>query len=172
MVYKGFPHREAAETWLARRTSTKTPPEKAPRIYVDGAFTPRCEYAGWGFVVVENGVEVEARCGLTETPAKSRNIDGELKAALEAARWAASVLSRRDGNKQAIIVHDYSGIAHWALDEWKAKSDVARDYRRQIKEYLPYLSFEKVKAHSDDPWNDRADALANQALNELLSKPN
>ena len=167
MVYKGFPHRQAAENWLAQRTSSKPPPENAPRIYVDGAFTPRCQYAGWGFVAVENDVEVEARSGLTDTPAKSRNIDGELKAALEAARWAKSAYG---GQKQVIIVHDYSGIAHWALGEWKAKSPVAQDYQHQIKEYLPYLSFEKVRAHSDDRWNDRADALANQALGKLPTK--
>ena len=63
------------------------------------------------------------------------------------------------------IYHDYMGISKWCLGEWKTnkKGTVAyKKYYEQVKKKV-HISFEKVKGHSGDQYNDLADALAKEA---------
>ena len=127
------------------------------KVYVDGSFRNGvCEYAGWAFVVVQNGKEVFSSCGLTKEIAKSWNIDGEIEASLQAIKW----LDGRDGT----IVYDYLGIEKWATGKWKAKSEVGKMYQEKTKGKLANISWEKVKSHSGNKYNDIADRLAEKAI--------
>lgn len=154
-LYKSFPTREAAQEWLGSVTE-RHPPEML-RVYVDGSYVPGFDRAGWAFVAVEGGVEIASESGVTEYPAESRNIDGELAASLHALDWLRRV--GRDG----VICHDYEGIARWAKGEWMAKTPVAVRYRDAVKAY-PNARFEKVSAHSGIRWNEMADGLARAAI--------
>ena len=64
------------------------------------------------------------------------------------------------------IHHDYEGIAKWCTGEWKANKEATKAYRQY---YLAssqrlQITFVKVKGHSSDQFNDRADRLAKDAL--------
>lgn len=159
VVYKSFTSRQLAETWLE---STSINPEpistKAIKVYVDGSWSPARAEAGWAWIAVKEGKEIARANGVTDGPALSRNIDGELMAALDAMHWVAQI------DEPAILYHDYEGIARWALGEWQAKSMIAKQYVQHCKTLLHKISFAKVKAHSGDEWNEKVDALAKQAL--------
>ncbi len=154
--YKSFATRSEAESWL----SGNPPARKGGlRVYVDGSFSPDFDRAGWAFIAEEDGKEVASERGVTDVPAESRNIDGELTASLRALDWLKR--TGRDG----IICHDYEGIARWARGEWKANKKVAVRYQAAVKEY-PNAKFEKVPAHSGVKWNEAVDALAKKAIAE------
>jgi ribonuclease H-related protein len=170
-LYKGFVTKEQAQEWLniglegrtgslenaTSRQSAINPDELL--IYVDGSFSPNAgEYAGWGYVVVQNDTAIFEDFGKSELPAKSRNIDGEVYAAMYAIEWC------NIHNKSAVICHDYEGLGRWALGEWKAKSPIALEYVAKIQGKLRNIKFRKVSGHSGDKWNDVADLLAKKGI--------
>lgn len=159
-LYKGFPTREAAQAWLdGAGTATEDVAGDEVLIYVDGSYSPSAgTRAGWGFVVVQDDAEVHSASGCTPGPALSRNIDGELEGTIQAIEWC------RAHGRRAVICHDYEGVGRWALGEWKASSEIARQYQQRILGKLEGIRFCKVSAHSGHRWNDRADALAKQGL--------
>jgi len=163
--FKKFTSHDAAQLWL--ETSSQSPPDSSvlkssenPKllIYVDGSYKEGIPYAGWGWVAVKEGQEIASARGRTEAPALSRNIDGEIEATLQALRWV------KLHYEPFIICHDYQGISSWAQGEWQAKSEIARYYIREIKSLNIPMAFNKVKGHSGDCWNERADALATEGL--------
>lgn len=129
-------------------------------VYVDGSFINNTSvFSGWAFVVVSMRNEfVCAFNGLTKIPAVSRNIDGEVKAAYEASKWA------KNNNVNIVIHYDYIGVENWITGAFKAKSLIAKTYIKQMNPYRDIVSFEKVKAHSNNKWNDMADMLAKRAI--------
>jgi ribonuclease HI len=93
--------------------------------------------------------------------AAMHNVAGEIKGAEAAMRYAVS-----EGIKKLVIYHDYEGIAKWCNGAWKANKEGTKAYQayyesvcRQVE-----ITFVKVKGHSNDTYNDMADALAKQAL--------
>lgn len=163
-VFKGFPTREEAQRFLdgaAPLVSLKAAQDEL-RVFVDGSFIPPNPYAGWGFVVVRNDEEIFFQCGRTSQAALSRNIDGELEASLRAIAWLC------EQGEPGVIVHDYEGIARWALGEWKATSQIAKYYVQKVQGKLDGIRFCKVAGHSGNRWNDRADALAKQGLQKNM----
>lgn len=154
VLFKSFSTREDAEAWLSG-VSEKHP--DGLRIYVDGSFAPGFDRAGWAFIAVENDIEIASESGVTDYPAESRNIDGELTASLRALAWL-----KRSG-KDGVICHDYEGIARWAKGDWKASKPVAVRYREAVKAF-PNAKFEKVEAHTGVKWNEAVDSRAKAAI--------
>ena len=71
----------------------------------------------------------------------------------------------RRGVGKLTIFHDYQGIASWCLREWKTNKEgtiAYKQYYDSLKGQMD-ISFQKVKGHSGDVWNDRADELARAA---------
>ena len=72
---------------------------------------------------------------------------------------------------EIIICYDYEGIEKWAKAEWKANSEIAKEYSTKIKSIIVDLildkdvvvEFNKVKAHSNHVLNDKVDMLAKKA---------
>lgn len=157
VLFKGFATKPEAETFL-------NPPVKKVStdiyVYVDGSFTPRFKHGGWGMVVVQNETELHRDFGRTAGDALSRNIDGEVLGAMKAIEWAHA------HDKSIIICHDYTGIRHWALKEWKAQSEIAKLYQKFCIGKLDAIDFKKVDAHSGDKWNDIADELAKKGCED------
>lgn len=64
------------------------------------------------------------------------------------------------------MFYDYTGIEFWTDGSWEAKKPVAKEYVKKISvlEQSIKVEFEKVKAHSGNDLNERADELAKQAI--------
>ena len=89
-----------------------------------------------------------------------RNVAGEVKASELAIKRAIA-----DKKDQVIIYHDYQGIASWAQGDWKTNNDLTKSYKAFIDEAKKSIKidFVKVKGHSNDKYNDKADLLAKEA---------
>lgn len=161
VLFKSFSSQEEASAWLS---GVDAPVPEGLRVYVDGSFLSGYPYAGWGFIAVNGNEELARGSGITELPAESRNIDGELCAALHAMEWLAS------RGEQGVICHDYEGIARFAKGEWKAKSPVAIRYATAAEPYKGKVFFEKVEAHSGHKWNELVDKLAKDAIEKAKNK--
>ena len=174
--FKGFVTRAEAQAWIAltipSEASLSLSEDAGPRhaagtvlVYVDGSYIHnKCKRAGWAWVAVRDGQVIAQDSGVTDKDALSRNIDGELEAAVQAIEWA-----HRQGHK-AVIHHDYSGISMWASGAWKVKAEVSKDYVDRIRDIKNGITFQKVAGHSGDVYNDMVDKLAGEAIAAFVEK--
>lgn len=119
-----------------------------------GIFLWRCDLTGWERTLFSGEVNDPSLAAM-------HNVAGEIKGAECAMRYAVA-----EGLSEITIVHDYEGIAKWCLGEWKAGKEGTQAYKAfydSIKSQV-HVTFQKVKGHSGDHYNDMADMLAKQAL--------
>lgn len=162
-VYKSFASRAEAERFVLGEA------ESAPRAdgtraaaYVDGSYNIRTGEFGCGAVLFWCGEMIEfsqkfADCGL----AAMRNVAGEIKGAELVLTYCAE-----NGIPAVDIYYDYEGIAAWAQGRWKTNREGTAAYKAffdAVKEKID-VRFVKVKGHSGDKYNDRADRLAKDAV--------
>lgn len=144
---------------------------KSVDIFTDGACRGNPGPGGWGALL---------RCGETERelyggePATTNN-RMELTAAIEALRALNRPCAVRLTTDSNYVRH---GITEW-LDGWKRKGwktaarkpvkneDLWRALDEQNQRHE--VEWHWVKGHSGHPENDRADALANRAIDELAA---
>ena len=90
-----------------------------------------------------------------------RNVAGEIYGSMAAMKYALE-----KGIKKLSIYYDYMGIAKWCTGAWKANKTGTRAYQAFYQEVIKKVQvhFVKVKGHSNDKYNDRADHLAKSAL--------
>lgn len=137
--------------------------KKTVNAFVDGSFDEKSSRYGWAFVIVDgngNIVVKENGVGTNADAATTRNVAGELSAAMRAAHWAAK-------NGVAIrLHHDYLGVAAWVIGSWKAKNPITQAYREFMDKYYKkgVIEFVHVKGHSGIIGNELADKLAREAL--------
>lgn len=134
--------------------------------YVDGSFSLEHMVYSYGVVIItKDGMETFK--GMEDDPVlvKMRNVSGELKGAMVAMDIAI------DKNYQKLSLHyDYAGIEKWAIGEWKTNKTGTKSYKEyydSIKDKLD-VRFVKVKAHSGVKYNEVADKLAKEAIEEGL----
>lgn len=138
-------------------------------IYVDGSFKTINEHQliGSAYVVVNpDGSTVERKVAKEyEAGTHSRNISGELNATYGAIAYAL-----QNNLPEITIYHDYVGIAEWANKTWKAKKPETQKYANYINrvrnEKGLVINFIHVKGHSGDMFNEVADKLAGEAIDE------
>lgn len=130
--------------------------------YVDGSYNQATGEFSYGVVMFHNGKELhfsekQDDKGLAEM----RNVAGEIKGAQCAMRYAVE-----HGCKTLIIYHDYEGIAKWCTGAWNANKEGTKDYKAYFDSISDRvkISFVKVKGHSGDLYNDKADELAKKAV--------
>ena len=130
--------------------------------YVDGSYHSGTGEFSYGVVILRDGKELCFQEKLNDPSlAAMHNVAGEIKGAECAMRYAVA-----EGLSEITIVHDYEGIAEWCLGEWKAGKEGTQAYKAfydSIKSQV-HVTFQKVKGHSGDHYNDMADMLAKQAL--------
>lgn len=141
---------------------TPNPPKGSAVAYVDGSYKAETEEFSYGAVLFVNGESLEFN-GAYENPevASMRNVAGELKGAMEMMSYCV-----KNGIKNLEIRHDYNGIAKWCTGEWQANevgTVMYKEFCAKMKQKLN-ISFAKVKGHSGNKYNNRADALAKEAL--------
>lgn len=178
-LFKSFTTRREAECYLSETTSVSThsaidhslfdPTSPILSIYVDGSANHDYRVAGYGFVFLMNDKPLFLLNQAYPFPSDNyaANVAAELKGTMEAIRLAIL-----NGYQQIQLHYDYSGIKHFALNEWEAKDFVSIEYQNFMRNHLDQISIEfiKVKSHSGDRWNDEADRLAIEAVHSYIDK--
>ena len=138
--------------------------------YVDGSYNTETKRFSYGIVFFPEGTEGESpkelhfsRSFANPELAEMRNVAGEIMGAAQAMKTA-----KEAGIKSITIYHDYEGIAKWCTGEWKTKKVWTKKYKAFYDEISKDLEVEfiKVKGHSGDRFNEMADKLARDALDE------
>jgi ribonuclease HI len=165
--FKGQEHKQS-QRWDCEKDIIDNLGEKEMIAYVDGSNLGDGSAFSWGIVTFSKDLGKFVFNGKSEDKRfiGYRNIAGELFAVVNAVKFAIN--SKID---KIIIYHDYSGIRHWALGEWKTKNDLSRFYQnffKKIDEYIEY-EFVKVEGHTNDKFNEEADRLAKDALGMKLT---
>jgi ribonuclease HI len=134
---------------------------KGIEIDVDGSY--REEKTGYACIIRKNGKVIKKISGVIDKKIAegTRQIAGELKAALEAIRWCDE-----NNIKEAVIYYDYSGIKKWSTGEWKAKKNITQNYRDEMSKFKTKIIWKKIKSHTGAKWNEAADKLANPMNND------
>lgn len=130
--------------------------------YVDGSYHNVTKEFSYGVVILLGDEEYCFYEKLSDPElAGMRNVAGEIKGAEAAMRYALE-----HGYNKITIYHDYEGIARWCTGDWKANKPGTQAYKAYYDSICDrvQVSFEKVKGHSGDKYNDMADHLAKQAL--------
>ena len=137
-------------------------------IYVDGSFKTINEHQliGSAYVVNPDGSTVERKVAKEyEAGTHSWNVTGELNAVYGAVAYAL-----QNNVPEVNIYHDLEGSAHWANKTWKAKKPETQKYANYINRVLNekglVINFIHVKGHSGDMFNEVADKLAGEAIDE------
>ena len=78
-----------------------------------------------------------------------------------AERWCAE-----NGVDELDIYYDYEGVEKWCTGEWKTNKAGTIAYKKFYDEMSKTISisFNKVRGHSGDKFNDTADLLAKKAV--------
>lgn len=169
-IYKSFPILEEAKEYLNNENievkssgfNLEDIAEDEIVAYVDGSYKKDTLEYGYGVVLILKDEVIEL-FGKGENPevAKSRNVTGELFGSIRAISEAIKLKK-----KKIIVFYDYQGISSWANGEWKCNLPLTIGYRDKIREFRKEIEilFVKVKAHSNDKYNDLADHLAKKSL--------
>ena len=174
--YKSFTTKEEANSYLGNSFAVQIEEEKKDQkntalhgtestltAYVDGSFDPSIGKYAFGCILLTPEGEIIRESGNGQDPESLaiRNVAGEMLGAMYAVQWAIN-----HGYPSLIIYYDYEGIAKWAKGDWKAKNKRTQQYAEFMNGKRSYiqLSFQKVKAHSGDHYNEEVDKLAKSAL--------
>ena len=174
--YKSFTTKEEANVYLGNSFAIQIEEEKKAQkntaldgtestltAYVDGSFDPSIGKYAFGCILLTPDGEIIRESGNGQDPESLaiRNVAGEMLGAMYAVQWAIN-----HGYPSLIIYYDYEGIAKWAKGDWKAKNKRTQQYAEFMNGKRSYiqLSFQKVKAHSGDHYNEEVDKLAKSAL--------
>lgn len=130
--------------------------------YVDGSYDNDTKRASFG-VVIREKTAVTTKSGLVARVdwLPMRNIAGEITAAIEALNACVEL-----GYTSVKLVYDYEGIGKWGYGEWQAKKPIAKEYLQTIEgmKLVMFLTFQHVKGHSGNKFNELADRLAKSEL--------
>lgn len=168
-VYKSFPTMEEAEAFagvhgggVSQEKSEVHCESGAAIAYVDGSYNVATGEYSCGVVFITKDDEVHiARKGEDQEMASMRNVAGEILGAQLAMKRAVEY-----GIRKLDIYHDYQGIASWCLGEWKTNKEGTKAYKEYFDSVRDQVEirFVKVKGHSGDTYNDKADELAKSVI--------
>ncbi|EIF6167198.1 ribonuclease H family protein [Clostridium perfringens] len=173
--YKSFASKEEAEKFISIHENGGSFEEVKGNeevkddliyIYVDGSFMVSKENYSYGFLVVENDeiLYEDNGVGYDKEAIALRNVSGEVEGAMKAIEYAIE-----NGYKDIVLCYDYQGIESWALGTWKRNNRITQNYNEFMQEKFKLIKvrFKKIKGHSGNKFNDRADILAKKALESL-----
>ncbi len=174
--YKSFGTKEEAEAYINNvdiiLQTIQTDIEHGYTVaFCDGSFDKDKNRYSYGVLIVDSEMQEHEICGSAQNTkyTSSNNIIGEILGAINAMDWAVS-----NSCEKIKIYHDYEGLSKWICGEWEAKSDVAKMfvavYQNKYADLLK-VEFKKVKGHSNNEYNDKADELAKRALSDNARVP-
>ncbi|MBR2765724.1 MAG: ribonuclease H family protein [Blautia sp.] len=132
--------------------------------YVDGSYDHSLRRYGYGCVLLTpDGEKILSGSGNDPGSLPLRNVAGEMLGAMHAVQWAI-----REGYTSLEIRYDYEGIEKWVTGKYRAMNERTQQYAAYMRGCASKirLSFKKVRAHSGDTLNDKADQAARGALHE------
>lgn len=132
--------------------------------FVDGSYDNISKTYGSGIAVIDfenDSVKEYKKSGYDKWD--QWNIVGEI----EASKYAIKLAKDSDIRK-ICIYHDLKNISLWASGSWQAKNEYTQEYVRYVEEYSKDvdITFVKVKGHSSNKYNDIADRLAREAIED------
>lgn len=163
--YKSFGSRSDAINYIGTQISLfdePSPGGSTAVAYVDGSYNLRTCQFSFGVVIFHDGAEhTFSECFSDPNLASMRNVAGEIKGAQRAMQYCLD-----NGITSLEIYYDYEGIEKWCTGEWKTNKEGTIAYKRFYDEAAKSveISFNKVKGHSGNRYNDMADRLAKDAL--------
>lgn len=140
----------------------KRPNKMIYDLYVDGGYRDLRTVSAFAIYKSEDLIYYESS---NVYDSRFWQVAGELQAVLDGLNLACNY-SLHNIN----VCYDYTGIYCWAVKEWKARNVVTLKYQKQVQKYLADLniSWQKIKAHSNNKKNNFVDSLVKQALNNKL----
>ena len=160
--YKSFSTIRDAEEYLGIvRGASAVSTGDAVSAYVDGSYDAASgRYSGAAIIVDEEGTK-EISAAYDDDQSSLRNVAGEIMGARLAIDYFIS-----KGYKAVVIHHDYEGVGKWGDNLWKANLDMTREYKAYVAEAREKINikFVKVTAHAGNKYNEMADKLAKNAL--------
>lgn len=147
---------------------------KSVTIYTDGACRGNGQenaIGAFGIVFMYNGVEKEVKQAFKNT---TNNIM-ELSAVIQALSMLKEPCDVKLYSDSAYVINaiNQKWIDNWQKNGWKNSSKEPvknRELWEKLIELIKYhrVQFIKVKGHSDNPYNNRCDKLANEAMDEIV----
>lgn len=140
-------------------------PNDAAIAYTDGSYNPKTKIYGYGVRLSDaNNLNknVHIFSGNNDIYSSARNVAGECDGAICAIKKAIEL-----GYKKLIIRHDYIGVGAWITEEWSnTNTPVSKNYKQTMLTYKPFidLSFEHVRGHTGEQYNEEVDQIAKQAV--------
>jgi ribonuclease HI len=144
-------------------------------IYTDGACRGNGKentIGAFGIVFMYNEIQKEVKQAFRNT---TNNIM-ELSAVIQALSMLKEPCSVKLHSDSAYVVNaiNQKWINNWQRNGWKSSNKEPvknRELWEKLIELIKYhkVEFIKVKGHSDNPYNNRCDKLANEAMDELLN---
>lgn len=139
-------------------------------IYTDGACSGNPGPGGWGAVLMLGDNTKEIFGGKKDT---TNNIM-ELTAVIEALKLLKRPCKVQVYSDSAYVVNAFlqDWISGWIKKGWKNSSKEEVKNKELWQELLSLttihkVTFNKVKGHADNKWNNRCDELARNAIKEL-----
>ena len=139
--------------------------------FCDGSFDEPSQRYSFGVLIIDSAMHQHEICGSSrnEKYISANNVAGEILGVINALDWAVS-----NGYEKIKIYHDYEGLSKWISGEWEVKSEVSKMfvavYKAKFADLLN-VEFEKVKGHSNNKFNNKADELAKRALSDNARVP-
>ena len=144
------------------------PPDRVT-IYTDGACKGNPGPGGWGALLIKGSVEKELFGGEPLTTNNRMELTAVIRA-LGALKRPCAVDIYTDSQyvRQGIM----GWIHNWKRNGWKTSdkkpvknADLWRELDREAARHR--VAWHWVRGHSEDPGNERADALANRGVDEV-----
>jgi ribonuclease HI len=139
-------------------------------MYTDGACSGNPGPGGWGVVLIHKGKEKE----LSGSELHTTNNRMEMRAVIEGLKALKKPCSVKIHSDSALIINTF--LKGW-INNWQKKGWVKSDkkpvenrelWEEMLKAIAPHsVKWIKVKGHSDNELNNRADRLAVEASKQI-----
>lgn len=141
------------------------------QVYVDGSYSTSKTKIGSGVVILYHSQVLEFGFSVEAEEGHSRNVSGELNSVIHALELCSGIVPIEGmviEDKHININYDYLGIENWINGSWAAKTKTTKDYVSKFNEIVNEhdlkVTFNKIKAHTGNIYNDIADRLAKESL--------
>ncbi len=135
-------------------------------IFTDGSFNGKD--AAWAFIILKDGKLIEESAGAVtdRSHVSTYQIVGEFTAVVHALKRCDEL-----NITEATLHYDLDLIGKIATGRYRAKAAVSQFFLAGVTSANVRITWNKVKAHNGNKWNERADKLASGALSRSRETP-